>query len=149
MIVGYTGVVSNTIVNNFRYGYVRESVGQNGNSSQQWILLRGLNDQTGAITRTQKFQRPINTFSDDVSWSRGRHTFQFGGVIGLVRDATSNFGSSFSDGQVNSAWLDTGGITTTPNSPLNPTFVGLPAVNGDTFGLNYKWSRTNRVSAHI
>ena len=145
IIVGYTGVISNTIVNNFRYGYVRESVGQNGNSSQQWIFLRGLNDQTGAITRTQKFQRPINTFSDDVSWSRGRHTFQFGGVIGLVRDATSNFGSSFSDGQVNSAWLDTGGITTTPNSPLNPTFVGLPAVNGDTFGLNYDFAIANAL----
>ena len=38
IIVGYTGVISNTIVNNFRYGYVRESVGQNGNSNQQWIL---------------------------------------------------------------------------------------------------------------
>ena len=47
IIVGYTGVISNTIVNNFRYGYVRESVGQNGNSNQQWIILRGLNDQTG------------------------------------------------------------------------------------------------------
>ena len=145
IIVGYTGVISNTIVNNFRYGYVRESVGQNGNSSQQWIILRGLNDQTGAITRTQKFQRPINTFSDDVSYSRGRHTFQFGGVIGLVRDATANFGTSFSDGVVNSAWLDTGGITTTPNSPLNPTFVGLPGVNGDTFGLNYDFAIANAL----
>jgi Carboxypeptidase regulatory-like domain/TonB dependent receptor len=145
IIVGYTGVITNSIVNNFRYGFVRESVGQIGNSNQQWIILRGLNDQTGAITRTQQFQRPINTFSDDVSWSHGRHTFQFGGVVGIVRDATANFGTSFSDGVVNSAWLDTGGITTTPNSPLNPTFVGLPAVNGDTFGLNYDFAVANAL----
>jgi hypothetical protein len=147
IIVGYTGVVSNTIVNNFRYGYVRESVGQVGNSNQQWIELRGLNDsaQPNAITRSNQFQRPINTFSDDISWSRGRHTFQFGGVIGLVRDATANYGTSYSDGVVNSAWLDTGGITTTPNSPLNPTFVGLPAVNGNTFGLNYDFAIANAL----
>ena len=145
IIVGYTGVISSTIVNNFRYGYVRESVGQIGNSNQQWIELRGLNDQVGAITRTQQFQRPINTFSDDVSWSRGRHTFQFGGVVGLVRDATANYGTSFSDGIVNSAWLDTGGITTTTASPLNPVFAGLPAVNGNTFGLNYDFAIANAL----
>jgi hypothetical protein len=145
LIVGYTGVITNAIVNNFRYGYVRESVGNIGNSNQQWILLRGLNDQTGAITRSNQFQRPINTFSDDVNWNHGRHTFQFGGVIGLIRDATANFTSSFSDGQVNSAWLDTGGITTTTASPLNPVYSGLPAVNGGTFGLNYDFAIANAL----
>jgi hypothetical protein len=147
IIVGYTGVITNTIVNSFRYGYIRESVGNIGNSNQQWIELRGLNDgsQPGAITRSNKFQRPINTFSDDVSWNHGKHTFQFGGVVGLIRDATANFNSSFSDGVVNSAWLDTGGITTTPNSPLNPVFSGLPAVSGATFGLNYDFAIANAL----
>jgi hypothetical protein len=145
IIVGYTGVITNTIVNSFRYGYIRESVGNIGNSNQQWIELRNLTDVVGAITRSNKFQRPINTFSDDVSWNHGKHTFQFGGVVGLIRDATANFNSSFSDGIVNSAWLDTGGITTTPNSPLNPTFSGLPAVNGNTFGLNYDFAIANAL----
>jgi hypothetical protein len=149
IIVGYTGVVTNTIVNSFRYGYVRESVGNIGNSYQQWIQLRGLNDQVGApgttSARSNEFQRPINTFSDDVNWNHGRHTFQFGGVVGLIRDATASFTSSFSDGVVNSAWLDTGGITTTPNSPLNPVFSGLPAVDGATFGLNYDFAIANAL----
>ncbi len=154
LIFGWSSVVSTNVVNNFRYGYVRESVGEIGNSSQQWILLRGLNDQTGAITRTNNFQRPIQTFADDVSWSHGVHTFQFGGVVKLVRDATNNYGTAYSDGYVNSAWLDTGGISNNPNSPLNPNFVGdpqhnLPALNfpgvSGSFGLNYDFAIANAV----
>jgi hypothetical protein len=153
IIVGYTAVLSTNVVNNARYGYVRESVGDIGNSNQQWVQLRGLNDgSTNAITRTNEFQRPIQTFSDDVSWAHGRHTFQFGGVIKLVRDAASNYGSSFSDGIVNSAWLDTGGISNSTQSPLNPSYTvnnvpayNLPAVNSDTFGGNYDFAIANAV----
>ena len=147
IIAGYTAVITNNIVNNARYGYVRESVGNIGNSDQQWVYLRGLTDNSGAITRSNEYQRPVQTFSDDVSWAHGRHTFQFGGVVKLVRDATSNYNSSYSDGYVNSAWLDTGGISNSPNSPLNPTYPGnnLPAVNGATFGLNYDFAIANAL----
>lgn len=145
IIVGYTGVVSANIVNNARYGYVRESVGDIGNSYEQWVELRGLTDSaTNAITRSSQFQRPIQSFSDDVSWTHGRHTFQFGGVVKIVRDASSNFSSSFSDGIVNSAWLDTGGISNSSASPLNPTFSGLPAVS-DAFSGNYDFAIANAV----
>ena len=152
IIANYTGVISSTIVNNIRYGFVRESNGEIGNSNQEWIYLRGLNDQGGAITRSSKYERPIHNIADDLSWSHGKHTWQFGGILTFIRDATGNYGTSFSDGSVNSAWLDTGGITTTPNSPLNPAYTvnsvrqyNLPAVNGATFGLNYDFSIADMI----
>jgi hypothetical protein len=147
LIFGYTGVLTSNIVNNARYGYVRESLGMTGNSDQQWVYLRGITDQTGAITRSDKFQRPIQTISDDLSWTHGKHTFQFGGVIKFVRDGTSNYSTSYSDGYVNSAWLDTGGISNSAQSPLNPIYPGnnLPAVNGSTFGLNYDFAIANAL----
>jgi len=37
LIASYSGVLTNTIVNNFRYGFIRESVGNIGNSNQDWI----------------------------------------------------------------------------------------------------------------
>jgi Carboxypeptidase regulatory-like domain len=147
LIAGYTGVISSTLVNNVRYGFVRESDGQIGNSNQNWIFLRGLNDGTGqnaAITRSQQYQRPSHNITDDLSWTKGNHTLQFGGVITFIRDATANNNSSYSDGVVNSAWLDTGGISNSPNSPLNPTFAGLPAVNGNYQG-NYDFAIANAV----
>src|SRR6202000_2337449 len=73
IIVNYNAVLRNNLINNFRYGYIRESVGDIGNSNQDWIYFRGLNDPNGAITRSYEFQRPINTFADDVSWIKGRH----------------------------------------------------------------------------
>src|SRR6266404_1576838 len=54
LIANYSGVLTSTLVNNFRYGFVRESVGIIGNSNQDWIYFRGLNDQTGAVTRTHR-----------------------------------------------------------------------------------------------
>ncbi len=55
IIGSYNAVISNSLVNNFRYGFVRQSVGTIGNSDQDWIFFRGLNDQTGAVTRSTAF----------------------------------------------------------------------------------------------
>jgi len=119
IIGNYSGVISNSLVNDFRYGFVRESVGFLGNSNQDWILMRGLNDQSGAITRTNSFQRPTHNFADDVSWIRGKHTFQFGGQVGIIREPRTSLRSSFSDGSTNSGWFNTTGFAG-KNSPLNP-----------------------------
>jgi hypothetical protein len=151
IIVNYSGVLSSTLVNSVRYGYVRESDGLIGNSNQEWIYLRGLNDQTGAITRSSQYQRPINNIADDISWTHGKHTWQFGGVVTIIRDATARLGNSFSDGSVNSAWLDTGGISNSTKSPLNPAYTvggvsayNLPAVSS-SFGINYDFSIADMI----
>src|SRR5580692_2697202 len=36
LIVGYSAVISSTLINNFRYGFIRESVGTIGNTDQTW-----------------------------------------------------------------------------------------------------------------
>jgi hypothetical protein len=120
IIANYSGVISQSLVNNFRYGFIRESLGIIGNSSKQWIFFRGLNDQTGAVTRTRSFQRPIHNFTDDLSWIRGRHTLQFGGTIDFMRNPRSSFSSSFSDGSANASWTNYSGFAGKPKSPLNP-----------------------------
>jgi hypothetical protein len=151
IIANYSGVLSSTLVNSVRYGFVRESNGLIGNTNQEWIYLRGLNDQTGAITRSSQYQRPIHNIADDLSWTHGKHTWQFGGVITFIRDATARLGSSFSDGIVNSAWLNTGGISNNTNSPLNPAYqvAGVPAYNlpsvSSAFGLNYDFSIADMI----
>ncbi|HWZ98225.1 MAG TPA: carboxypeptidase-like regulatory domain-containing protein [Candidatus Dormibacteraeota bacterium] len=129
IIVNYSGVLKPSLINNFRYGYIRESLGTIGNSDQQWILFRGLNDQTGAITRSNRFQRPIHVFADDVSWIRGRHTWQFGGLLSFIRNPRSSTLSSFSDGVANAGWFNTTGFAGKTGSPLNPSNNINPATN--------------------
>jgi hypothetical protein len=59
LIAGYTAVLSPTLINNFRYGFVRQSLGMNGNSDQPWNYLQAFSQ---GITYSSAFQRPINNF---------------------------------------------------------------------------------------
>jgi hypothetical protein len=129
IVTSYSAVLTSDLVNNFRYGFVRQSVGTIGNSNQDWIFFRGLNDQAGAITRTSAFQRPTNNFIDDVSWIRGKHTWQFGTQVQIAREPRQSDFSSFSDGIANASWVNTSGYANKTGSPLNPANNGLPAVD--------------------
>jgi hypothetical protein len=147
IIVNYAAVLSSSLVNNFRYGFIRESVGNIGNSNQPWVYFRGLNDQTGAVTRSSSFQRPVNTFADDLSWIRGKHTLQFGGVVSYIREPRNSFDSSFSDGIANAGWFNSTGFAD-KNSPLNPNeninpATGNPYPNVDSnFANSYDFPLT-------
>jgi hypothetical protein len=122
LIVNYNAVLTNTVVNNFRYGFIRESVGLIGNSNQDWIYFRGLNDQAGAVTRTDSFQRPIHTIADDLSWIHGKHTWQFGTQIAFIRNPSTSYLASFSDGSANASWTTLSGYAQ-KKSPLNPAYT--------------------------
>lgn len=131
--VGYTAVLSPALVNNFRWGFTRQSVGNIGNSDQPYIHFRGM-DQ--GVTRSNNFQMPVNNFVNDLSWTKGKHTFQFGTNIAIIRDPRESTLNSFSDGIANAAWLDTGGFAASNSSPLNPANGGFPGVS-DAFANSY------------
>jgi len=152
IVANYSGVISSSLVNNFRYGFIRESAGVIGNSNQDWIIFRGLNDQNqnapgGAITRTHSFQRPNHTIADDLSWIRGKHTWQFGTSISFIRTPSVSYLSSFSDGSANASWTATSGYAQ-KNTPLTPNYTvggvpvyGLPGVSS-SFANSYDFPLT-------
>jgi hypothetical protein len=146
IVVNYNGVLTSTIVNSLRYGFVRESVGVIGNSNQDWILFRGLNDQNqnqpgGAITRTHSFQRPTHTIADDLSWIHGKHTWQFGTQISFIRTPSISYLASFSDGSANASWTNTSGYAQKSGSPLNPINGGFPQADA-SFANSYDFPIT-------
>ncbi len=146
--VGYTALLKPTLVNNFHWGFTRQSFGNIGNNdSKPFIFFRGLNDDEGAnnselaITRSSSFQTPVHNFVDDLSWTKGKHTFQFGTNIRFIRNPRQNFLSSFSSASTNSSGLDTAGIVGNPKAPLDPgnhSSNGLPAVD-PSYRLGYNW----------
>ncbi len=132
---GYTATFRQNLLNNFRWGYTRQSIGILGNNdSQPFIYFRGLNDNSTpnnsslAVTRSENYQTPVNNFVDDLSWIKGRHTFQFGTNIRFIRNPRESFLTSFSDGVTNASGLDTAGLANKPGSPLNPSNHGFPSV---------------------
>lgn len=110
IIVNYSATLSSSLINNLRYGFIRESNGFVGDSTQAWDYFRSI-DQ--GITRSSSFQRPIHNIYDDVTKIHGRHTFQFGGVVTFLRNPETNLNNSFSDGLTNASWFDTAALANT------------------------------------
>ncbi len=132
---GYTTVVSNTLINNFRYGFIREGVGQAGLQTRGYISFYagGISDPVGESPTTD-VQVPLHNFVDDLSWTKGKHTLQFGTNLRIINNLRRTNAQSFITGQSNPTWLAAGGISGTGTSldPGAPQFasLGFPEVLG-------------------
>lgn len=138
LVVGETSIITPALVNNFRYGFTRQSVGTLGNTDQPVILFRGLNDNTPrANTYSEAFQTPVHDFVDDVSWRKGDHSVTFGANVRLIRNPSVSTTDSFSDGITNASWLSAAAIANT-GTEMDPPNYGYPAVL-DSFGNSYDY----------
>ncbi len=129
LIAGYTALISNSLINNLRYGYIRQSQDSAGQQKTDFVHFRNLDDIT-AFTTSNSNNVPVNNFVDDVTWSRGKHTLQFGGNYRLIGNNRTSNGTSFTGATTNVSWLDTSGIANTGGS-LDPgafSGQGYPSV---------------------
>lgn len=126
MVAGYTAVLRPTLVNNFRFGYTRQSIVNGGDCN---LPLNGVRNLSQDCNYGDRFSFPVSNITDDLAWTRGKHTFSFGTNIELVYNASSSTFSSFSSGSTNAAWLNVGGFANRA-SPFNPASAGFPAVDG-------------------
>jgi hypothetical protein len=143
--IGYTAVLKSNLVNNFRYGFTRQSFGQIGNQTEDIIFFRGLNDNSTpnnsslAVTNNNNFQVPVHNFVDDVSWIKGKHTLQFGVNMNFLRNPQSNNLNSFTGASDNPSWYDTAAFANSGVAGhFDPGFEGYPAVDSG-FGNNYDY----------
>ena len=115
-VVGYTSLWGSHVVNNIRYGLTRESVGINGDSNQPWVFMRDL-DQDVAYSSGDT--APVHNLVDNVEWTKGSHSFQFGFNFLLSRLNSYNYSPVFSDALTNADWISAGGFAN-KNDFLNP-----------------------------
>ena len=132
--VGYTAVLTSTIANSFHWGFTRQSTGFVGDSNQPWNTFLGL-DQ--GITYSRNFQMPVHNLTDDLSWTKGKHTLQFGGNVGIARDPRVSYLHSFSQAVGTTSWMSPTGFANTyappsggspgnAGSALDPHYGGFP-----------------------
>ena len=121
-VIGYTAVLNSVMVNNFRWGFTRQSQGFLGNTQQDWNVFYGL-DQ--GINYTHNAQTPVHNFVDDFSWTRGPHTLQLGANLGFARNPRLSYEHSFSLGKGATNWMSpTGFANTAIHDPANPLACG-------------------------
>jgi hypothetical protein len=139
LFVGYTAVLSNTLINNLRYGFIRQGVGDSGLGVTDHNIFRGMASFQGAgFTSSTLTNVPVHNLVDDVSWTKGKHTFQFGGNLRIVTNNRTGNASNWSDAVTNVYWLDNAAVANTGSS-LDPAIGGYPAVD-ESFGTNYDFA---------
>jgi len=141
LIVGYTGVLRPNLLNNLRYGYIRQSFADLGRQSQHFINFRGLDNLT-AQTPSTNTTVPVHNLVDDIAWTKGAHTIEFGGNLRIINNIRQSNATSFFTAQTDSFWLAGSCISTcsTPVS-LDPSGFGFPAVDS-SFGPSYDFAVT-------
>jgi hypothetical protein len=137
IFAGYTALISNNLVNNLRYGFIRQGIGDNGLSATDFNHFRGLDDVQG-FTNSVLTNVPVHNLVDDVSWTKGKHTFQFGGNLRIIGNNRTGNQQNISTADTNVFWLDNAGIANTGSS-LDPGAFGYPAVDG-SFGESYDFA---------
>ena len=141
LIAGYTGVLRPNLLNSFRYGFIRQGFVDLGQQSQHYINFRGLDNLT-AQTPSTHTRVPVQNFVDDITWTRGAHTFQFGGNLRIVTNTRDSNSTSFFTAQTDSFWLLGSCISTCGNpGSLDPSGFGFPAVDA-SFGPSYDFAVT-------
>ncbi len=121
IVAGYTVTFTPTLVNDLRYGYIRQGYGNSGVGSGVYTDFRFFTPLT-AETRNTIYSVPVNNIVDNLSWTKGPHTFQFGGNWRLVHQNRGTNANSYDSATSNPYWL--GG------SPPQPDQLGQPSVNG-------------------
>jgi Carboxypeptidase regulatory-like domain len=133
---GYTAILTNNLVNNFRYGFTRQGVDDAGISDQPHIGLAAVAEPQ-AFTRSTSYIIPVQNIVDDVSWTKHTHNFQFGVNLRLIDDRSVSNANSFPDGQMNQGWLSNGSTVANSGGPFDPPVYGYPTVDFSNYGNEY------------
>ena len=148
----YTWTPTANIVNNLRYGFIRQSIATTGAGNGQYVTFRSL-DTPEAQTRSTSTIVPTHNILDDYTWTKGRHTVQFGANYRRFTYQNSTDANSYSGASANYAWMLESGFAGI-GSTFDPPAFGLPTVS-DSFGTNYNLAvsmlagLTNEETAHF
>lgn len=131
----HTFVASSNLINTFRYGLTRQGFSSLGDSGEDAIYFRAIY-QPLSFSRTLSRTTPVHNFTDDLSWTTGNHTFQFGTNIRIVRNQRQSYSNSYGQALTNySFYANSGAILSDPVPDLGSGSVlavqaGLAAVLG-------------------
>jgi hypothetical protein len=150
--VGHTWTISSNLVNDVRYGYIRQAFSNRGVGVGDYVDFRFLSTET-AETRTTITSVPANNIVDNLTWSKGKHTLQFGGNWRLIHQNFNTDAFSYNSGSSNPYWLggsapgpsDLGGGFTNSYLIAYANLVGtIPSVTN-----NYNYAVTSATGATL
>ena len=134
-VVSHTFVASSSLVNTARYGLTRQAFSTIGDASEDSIYFRAVYYPL-RFTHTLSRTTPLHNITDDLSWTTGNHTFQFGTNIRVIRNQRQSYANSYGQALTNySFYQGSGAVLSDPIPDLGSGSVlsaqaGLAAVIG-------------------
>ena len=135
---GYTVSLTSNLVNDIRYGYIRQGYSSIGIGTGDYVEIRFL-QQPEAHTRSSIVHVPLNTIVDTLSWTKGAHSLSLGGNWRGVQNETTTNVNSFQQGYTNPSYLSLGFAP-------DPTTLGLPAVDPG-YGTSFDYAYATIIGA--
>ncbi len=127
--VQYQGQFSTNLINTARYGFTRLGVAQSG-ATGPLFDVRSFTDILNFGERPVGRAVPVHEINDDVSWSHGKHTIQFGGVARLITNHRTDEGNSFPAYSVNNGFCVS--LCNNVANEVNATGSGFPGSSNPT-----------------
>ena len=148
----HTWIIRNNLVNNFTYGLTRNAFSVQGDSSNDAITFGNQFPIFAPFTyaRTSARVTPVHNITDDVSWVKGNHTFQFGTNLRFIRNRTDNFARAFDNAVVNETFYATSG-NLQPHIPVqNSLGITIPVsqISAVRSVLSSLWGRLTQYTAN-
>ena len=102
--MGYTAVISPSMVNTFRYGETRAGNQTTGVLNSNYTLFRGISGIYGTSTGLTQIV-PVHTFSEDLSWNKSGHDIKVGAVVRLISVQSTSYANSYDNALTNASTL--------------------------------------------
>lgn len=110
MAAGHTWTISNNKVNNLRYGLTRQAFTTSGDSNANAISFRFVYSPV-LFARTLSRITNVHNITDDFTFTKGNHTFQFGGNLRIIRNYRNTLANAFDSAVTNpSFYASSGGV---------------------------------------
>lgn len=115
---GHTWTPNSNIVNDVRYGFIRQGYSTRGvgSGTGDWVLFRFLSQPTAWQTRSIDVSVPVNNIIDNFTLIKGAHTISLGGNWRGIKNNRAGDQNSYSRASTNPFWMD--------NSPNAPNDLG-------------------------
>jgi hypothetical protein len=155
----YTDVISANLVNVVNWGYTRLGQATTGSAT---VVPTFYFAAPVATPRASQRVAPTTTFTDDLTWTKGRHTITFGLDFRFAENDNLNYTNSFPSYSYNKNTLLglAGDLTTDITNYLAPTYGASVALSSSTnvanafgpilgiinnYGATYNYTQTGTV----
>ena len=129
--LGHTWMLTNNLVNNLRYGYIREGFSDRGALNGDYVDYANI-ASLAAATSSLVVNIPLHNIVDDVSWTKKNHTIQGGFNYRLIHNNFQTNATAFNHAQVQYYSLGMGSLANTGQDLDASAFpqLGIPAIDG-------------------